>query len=756
MKSNILIAFTLFATIATGTFAQSKLSPAAQVFIHKTTTDNASRNTGEIRANAIVKLAPGTTAEQLALTPGVNIIAVRGNLAIINIPVDKAGDIAQDKAITAMDMGSKVTPYIDLARTASGAQGVIFGEKNGFTQNYRGTGIIVGMMDTGLDPNHINFYNKDATANRIQRLTTITGTGSTATTYDTPEKILSFRTDNASSSHATHVGGIMAGGYNSTLKSGIVTEDNRAEITTYKSSPYFGIASDAEIYPCVGDLYTANLTAAAELVAKYAKEQGKPAAFNLSVGITTGPHDGTTLFNQMLDKIGEDIIICIAAGNDGNSNVSIRKKFTSSADPLRTMITLKDNKKWSGTVDAWTSNSKTVKAQFAIINKNSGTVVWACNIPESTGEGVVYIANSKSTVNGKTSNLNFDESFSDDSNVRFSANINSENNRYEVYADFDVTPMSVSQVNVPAIIYTGSDGVQLDVYSFGAELTDKAPEMSTATPGFTAGNPDNSINDLACGKNVITVGAYKTRNIWCTLGGTALWYGENASPVDQVCDFTSYGTLIDGRKLPEICAPGEGIISSYSKYDYDANKSSVENWIVANAEETTANVSKDSRSNYFGIMQGTSQATPYITGSVALLLQANQALTVAEIKKALTETTEKIDGNAKQTMQWGAGKAKVDQALRKLLGMTTDIGNILNDTDKRLSLDIAPGAINIIVAGEKALSATLHTIGGVKAASASAKSDELTIDTSSLQQGVYVLNIETGSAERITRKVVIQ
>jgi len=49
--------------------------------------------------------------------------------------------------------------------------------------------------------------------------------------------------------------------------------------------------------------------------------------------------------------------------------------------------------------------------------------------------------------------------------------------------------------------------------------------------------------------------------------------------------------------------------------------------------------------NKYAAWDGTSMATPHVTGAIALLLQANPKLTYAEVKSLLLETSEKKADN---------------------------------------------------------------------------------------------------------------
>lgn len=730
--------------------AQSKLNPAARFMIHQAKA-YPSRNADDVRVSALVKLQPGQDISALQ-QEGVTVLTSRGQFAIISLPLEKAEAVAANPAVRSMSFGQEAKPVMNEARPASFVSMLQQGTSNGFTQNYRGEGVLLGMMDQGFDPNHINFYNKDLTENRIIALTTILGENTGLTTdYKTPDEILKFGTENASSTHATHVAGIMGGGYKSTGKVAVVERINTVKVRDV-DVPYYGVAPEAQMYPCVGSLYNDHIVLAADLFAKKAKELGKPGVFNLSVGYIPGPHDGTDLMNQALAEIGKDIIICVAAGNDGTDNVSLQNNFATTPE-VKTILTPSATSKWKGEIDTWSDNSNRFAMSFAMIDKNTGAITDKVDIPEIIPAGkAFYLSNDNSQ--GSTHNSTFKSSFASDSYVWVSSEVSSENNRFNLTIYLDLTSKESSKV-VPALIYSGSGNTKINSYA-GSGLMFTNEVDKKVMSGFTAGNPNQSINNMACGENIIVVGAYITKVKWPVLSKAQYMYtNATENQVGCIADFTSYGNLPDGKTLPEICAPGMGIISSYSQYYVESEKVQ-ESGLSADVTTTVNTPNNQPRNNPYGLEQGTSMATPYVTGTVALLLEANPSLKVEDVRNLLTSTAVKQNVTGSVATQWGAGKLDANGAMRKLLGLPSEIGNVNADTERRFALSVSSGNIEAVVAGEKNLTAKLFSIAGACVAAEKSDGESVNISTVSLPKGVYVLTVTTSAGVKVSKSVLVE
>jgi serine protease AprX len=97
---------------------------------------------------------------------------------------------------------------------------------------------------------------------------------------------------------------------------------------------------------------------------------------------------------------------------------------------------------------------------------------------------------------------------------------------------------------------------------------------------------------------------------------------------DTLLSDSAHGITIDGYHKPELIAPGKDIISVLAASS---------DWYYDHPERAVLG------KEYFRL-SGTSMAAPMVTGSVALMLQAEPSLTPDQVKYRLTHTGEFIDG----------------------------------------------------------------------------------------------------------------
>lgn len=188
--------------------------------------------------------------------------------------------------------------------------------------NLSGRGILVGVVDSGIDIFHPDFRNEDGTTRILGLWDQTTDVGSPPAGYDmgtffSDEELNAILQSGGSSptldrsGHGTHVTGIAAG--NGRASRG----ENR------------GVAYEADLLIVKlgtrtrnGFPQTAELMMAVDFCVKTAVERNQPLALNLSFGNSYGAHNGSSLLETYLDTVAGigRTTICIGSGNEGNKS----------------------------------------------------------------------------------------------------------------------------------------------------------------------------------------------------------------------------------------------------------------------------------------------------------------------------------------------------------------------------------------------------------------------------------------------------
>ena len=194
------------------------------------------------------------------------------------------------------------------------------------TEGLFGKGVLVAILDSGIDYANMDFRNPDGTT-RIVSIWDQTTPGTPPAGYALGAEYSRQQIDDAllkndplemrrlvpvtdTSGHGTAVAGIAAG---NGLGSG-----NR----------YRGVASESELIVVKlgrpreeGFPRTTELMMGLNYVVEKALETGKPVAVNISIGTTYGSHDGTSLLERFIDDISNfwKSVICIGMGNEAAS-----------------------------------------------------------------------------------------------------------------------------------------------------------------------------------------------------------------------------------------------------------------------------------------------------------------------------------------------------------------------------------------------------------------------------------------------------
>lgn len=760
MKKYLLSLTVLVAASSLSLSAKSKLNAHAQVCIdyYKQLQQNPKANLfkplnmpfeinpisrSETFATVFVTMADGVTANDIT-AQGLNVLSQAGNIVIATGSINDIASLGETDLVKNIAFGgeAKATTYHARQRINMDA---IHNGTDGLSQAYDGTGVICGLYDIGFDAHHPNFNKRDdKSTSRVQKVWTFVKTDGSYTEYS-GSSLDNLTTDSSSAYHGTHVAGCMAGGYNEkpgTSNTFAFMEDEDSTPVIYNAfqksmnNPYYGMAPGAELAVSCGQLYETNISVGISKVVEYAKSVNKPLVLNLSLGKVTDSHDEYDPETAYLDEIAKDAIVCVSAGNDGDGNLSIVKQFTANDSQTKFFLSV-DTSVGYGTLTFYSDDDTKFTLTPFIYDYNAlndDGITFSTDITQNT-----IIANE--TGSGVTNSAAFSGAF-ENSALEFEVDDHANTSkRYSVTLSYKLQRNSTSNVRSTKIlgfIAKGQPGHKIFITNFQSY-----GNVAFSTEGFDdcdVAGADFSINGYACGKNTICVGAFNTISKVPTIGGLIMSNNSDAFDQGKISNFTSYGTLYDGRNLPHICSPGTDIISSVNSY-------------YSNTEYTdraSAKVTANGRSYYWHEESGTSMASPILAGALATWCQAYPQLTGTQAREIIIETAiqDEYTRNWQNKVQCGAGKFNALGGLKKLLGLD-GVADIAADHTDVIVTGKGYNVYEAFVAGAKTVNAQIYNLSGQLVDSVKANADSVDIDASHLAKGIYVLRVNNNYSQRI-------
>ena len=690
---------------------------------------------------AIVSLNDGYSAMDAVCDRSVTVAVDLGDMAVMSLPVSLLERLAESPAVKSVSVGTPKQAEMYFARSSGKVNDVQLG--TGLEMAYDGSGVIVGMMDQGMDPNHINFSEQsDVNTSRVKAVYAYRNSNGIPTaTATTPDAIKTFTTDMSDATHGTHVMGIAAGSYNGEGNYGL-----SGKTYSNQAIPFYGVATNADIVMAGGVLSDANILAGVQNVVDYAEAAGKPAVINLSLGGILGPHDGSDDMSQSLSRLGEKAIICISAGNEGDADCAMSMsggRTATSRSNNAVGLNFSSSASSPYTIQFWSNGSEELDFDFVIYSTDTNAVVYSLDVPNNSGNGIGVGGSSMGSAYIK--NDYFSQAFTASSYAVFFSKVE-KNNRYCVQMQFLLNRSSSSNYSlVPAIRVTRRSGEAVYGYFYtpSNNSTGTFSKPSIEIDGLrwtqTIVSANGSISDMATSPNTIAVGAYTSSSNFTTLTGDIYSY-QGATANGEICGFSSYGTNpVTGENYPFICAPGSAIVSSVSNY-------------YTGSQTVSATAGGNGRSNKWGPMQGTSMSCPFVTGTVALWLQADPTLKVDRVKEIIKNTSTPFSGSdSNMKIKWGNGKIDALKGIQEVIS-TAAIGTVWADDDQRLIVTDSETGYEVFVADGGAVTATLYDLQGRPVARTLGTDGTATVDASSLGHGVYILEAR-GADYRLTRKV---
>nr|WP_314498956.1 S8/S53 family peptidase [uncultured Chryseobacterium sp.] len=551
------------------------------------------------------------TPEKLK-SDGILVQSVLPNFATALVGIEDIEKILQLPYVTSVKSPNFDQLHNDVSRAQSGANLLQDGAFN--NTFYSGTGVLVGIYDTGIDWSHPDFRDAaDQTKSRIYSIwdQTITPQGSETspagfnmgveyTRAQIEDELdgspANFVRENDINGHGTHVAGTAAGNG-----------------TGFSDLRHKGFAPEADIIVVKGgngSFSTTNTINALTYFQNVAEALNKPIVVNMSIGGQLSAHDGTASHEVAVDNFtasGPGRVAVISAGNDYQFNLH------------RTVdIAPAETQSYTFTVSSDTSAQNVFS--FVMYTDNSSPVTARLTAPD----GQVFTQNissntTHSILGGGLSARMFNYTDSDN-NKRFVALLLSRSAGSVIDAQgiytLEITNDGVQQITTHGWIYN----------------RDVATALTGGNNEYIVGSPGNA-------SSAITVASYMGRASWYSSSNQTLTTG---TPQESISAFSSQGPRVDGFQKPDITASGQNVISSRS-----INAASAATSIIFGTP-------------YYVRNAGTSMAAPGVAGAAALLLQANPGLTASAVKSKLTQNARKdgATGNIPNS-RWGFGKLDI-------------------------------------------------------------------------------------------------
>ncbi len=536
-------------------------------------------------------------------------------------------------------------------------------------QPFDGEGVIIGIVDSGLDFYHRHFVREDGSSRVLYYWNQDSSRGPVPDIVDedgelvydygrecTKEMIENDTCEADGSAidaigHGTHVSSTAGG----------------------KGRPVDGVAPGVEFIVARSAGFQ-RLIDAAEYIFTRAEQLGRPCVINMSLGGQLGPHDGWSFEEQDLSALtGPGRIIIAAAGNEGESPIHLGYELKEE-EQTSYLAVPETNNRPAAVLDFWFAQDTEI--EMTVVVRQGGQTVFESEPidfsktpisaqPNMGGNGSVQIFGStrcRPLAEGEELAGRVGCDFDPDSEAFFGVQ--------------DKKNVTVAISPAAGKFTGGSNGAvwgfrmkgkgyfdawvaSQDFFSAGAQFVD-IPNLDDVP-----GDAKRTIGMPASSKDVIAVGAYTTKVEWK--------YGRREEDfrgpgkVGEIAGFSSRGPSAGEEYTgvkPEITAPGQYISAASPSLN------------LFGSFQPQFMQPRDQ----FAVQQGTSMACPHIAGVTALLLQADPTLTPEQVESVLTLSARQDEFTGDSVLidryTWGAGKVDAHEAMRVVLGLSRCDENI--------------------------------------------------------------------------------
>jgi minor extracellular serine protease Vpr len=582
---------------------------------------------------------------------------------------------------------------------------------------YTGRGVIVGIIDTGIDMFHYDF--RTGPHLERSRILSIWDMGISASSRETPPSPFGYGVEYSRNDiehdinqdnpflrivrstdrngHGTHIAGIIGG--NGTRSDGMFTGNAPEVDFIIVRLPQFTIR-EPHIIDAIGYVFSE------------ADRLGKPAVVNLGIGSHQGAHDGTSALETVIDNFNAQPgrVIVVASGNSGDRGVHAGGIVPQDNTAILSLETEPEEDAIAGNefirTQLWYESDDTASITVQTPGGIRYSVATGGSGIAETGDGIVDI-----------------ETFGGEMNERGARLFDVIIRGYPDTGHFAHGEWSIR-------IHSGDAPL---VYNMWVIATADANVSLSPNTGRA-----HTVTIPATAESAVSVGSYAIRNAWESFIGTI----NTNTELYSLSRFSGGGPTRDGRRKPEVTAPGEVIISTISD---NARTRFFTRYIH----------------DWYETMQGSSIAAAQVAGVAAVLFEYKPELTGLEVRDLLIRSA-RYDAFTQETPnnEWGSGKVDA-YALLGLAGQFTDrpysnalvvnYPNPFNEStiiqfslarESHVTLrvyDILGRPVGTLV--EETLPSNLHAVR---------------FDAGGLSSGVYFYRIETDTFTETKRMVLVR
>ena len=683
--------------------------------------------TAEALAHVLVET---TAAEALAADyPDAHPAVLGDHLVALSADAAQLRRLGADPRVESITPRRTFAPLLDKARRAADVDRVQSGKL--LDTPFDGRGVIIGVIDRSFEYRHPAFLDKEGRS-RILALWDRSGykpgaDGSlpvdSTTIIDGTDKV-----DLQGGGHGTHVAAIAAG----------------SEV----SNGFHGVAPGASLVLIPSTFEAAEVIENVRFIRGFAQRRRMPWVVNLSFGSQIGPHDGTTPYDRTLSHLtGPGGVIVAAMGNEGIDNLHVGT--TLQPGQTRYVRFTREKKGENG------------------VYPNAELALWG-QTPDRTVRFKVrpYVLTQGQLVA-------YDAAFwKRCADIRSGADRNNLKEHWSIELRMNQIRVDVNDPAAEVVLAITLPGSAQSERTFHLWAERHQGAFSpTAVPGHAAEHLAPTADYLvgegaATIPAAIAVGSFTSRKDYPdALHPNARGNRPNVvlNGVDVVglrSYFSSNGPGLDSiRVRPTVLAPGSMVCSALNALAPGFNPEA-QTTFVADV------LKRGDRTYYYGAMQGTSMASPFVAGCVALWLQASPTLTPADITDIIRRSSRRPTAmnNAEWTPLYGYGRIDAYKGLQLALqhAKTTGIARPSHTTTP-VSLDLSADAWRILFnADEPQATVTLSSLDGrtllTRTLQRPRQGSELVLSPADLPAAnaaphVLILRIVTPGAV-VTRKVI--